>query len=72
MPLSPDVLQKKSSMVLRKALHHHRGPVRGAAGLAPDLVASPGNAGMEDRVDHRGPCAELDIVSLYDGVDPYH
>ena len=43
----------------------------GAAGVAPDLVASTYKAGMEDRTDDRNPCSQLVLVANHDGIHPY-
>jgi len=58
-------------MVFPKILYYHRSLLCGASGVAPDLVASTNNAGMEDRPHNRNPCYQLDLIPNYDGIHPY-
>jgi len=55
-------------MVFPKIRHHPRPPLRGAPGVAHDLVASTNVAGMEDRTHHRNPYSQLDTVPDHDGI----
>jgi len=58
-------------MVFPKIFHYNRSLLCGASGIAPDLVASPNDAGMEDRTHSRNPCCQLDLVPNHDGIHSY-
>ena len=55
-------------MVFPKILYYHRNPLRGAAGIAPDLVAPTNSVGVEDRTHNSNPCSYLDLVPSHDGI----
>ena len=56
-------------MVFPKTLHYLCTLLRGASGVAPDLVASANDAGLEDRTHHSDPCTQLVILPGHDGID---
>ena len=58
-------------MVFPKILYYHRSLLCGAAGIAPDLVASTNDAGMEDRTHNRNTCSQLDLVPNHNGIHSY-
>ena len=58
-------------MVFPKVLYYHRNPLRGAAGIAPDLVAPTNFLGMEDRTHNSNTCSQLDFVSNHNGIHSY-
>ena len=58
-------------MVFPKILYHHLSLLCGTSGVAPDLVASTNDAGMEDRTHHRNPCSQLDLVASHHGIHSY-
>ena len=58
-------------MVFPKILYYHRSLLCGASSVAPYLVASTNDAGMEDRTHNRNPCSQLDLVPNHDGIHPY-
>ena len=55
-------------MVFPKILYCLRSLFYRASGVTPDLVASPNDAGMEDRTHNRNPCSQLDLVPSHDGI----
>ena len=55
-------------MVFPKILYYHRSLLRGASGVAPDLVAPTNDVGMEDRTYNRDSCSQLDLVPGHDGI----
>ena len=55
-------------MVFPKIIYYHRSLLCGAFGIAPDLVASTNNAGMEDRTHNRNTCSQLDLVPNHHGI----
>ena len=58
-------------MVFPKILYCHCSLLCRASGVAPDLVASTNDAGMEDRTHNRNPCSQLDLVPNHDGIHSY-
>ena len=58
-------------MVFPKILYYNRSLLCGASGIAPDLVASTNNAGMEDRTHDRNPYSHLDFVPKHFGLHSY-
>ena len=68
----PALCRRKDSMVFPKIVYYHRGLLSGIPGVAPDLVASTDDAGMEDRTHHRNPCSQLDLVPYHDGIYSYN
>jgi hypothetical protein len=58
-------------MVFPKTRYYHRSLLCGAPGVAPDLVASTNDAGMENRTHNRNLCSQLDLVPSHDGIDSY-
>jgi len=58
-------------MVFPKILYYYRGLLCGTPGVAPDLVASTNDAGMEDRTHNRNSCPQLDLVSSHNGIHSY-
>lgn len=55
-------------MVFPKILYNHRRLFCGTAGIAPDLVATKNDAGMEDRTHNRNTCSQLDLVPSHYGI----
>lgn len=58
-------------MVFPEILYYYSSLLRGASGVATDLVASASDAGMEDRTYNRNPCIELGLVPSHDGIHSY-
>ncbi len=56
-------------MVFPKIIYYIRSLLCGASGIAPDLVATTNDTGMEDRAHNRNTCSQLDLVSNHDGID---
>ncbi len=58
-------------MVFPKILYYHRSLLCRASGVAPDLVATTNDAGMEDRTHNRNPSSQLGLVPSHNGIHQY-
>jgi len=58
-------------MIMKKCPYYHRSLLCGAPGIAPDLVASTNDAGMEDRTHNSNTCSQLDLVPNHNGIHSY-
>ncbi len=57
-------------MVFQKIIYHYSSLLRGASGLAPDLVASTNDMAMEGWTHNNNTCAQLDLVPGNNGIHP--